>query len=216
MICIKTYPNYHRFRNVVAVAVSFLLTVNNSIAQTQPAPASLDFDKLAAQPGTKITHLKRGDEDVTELQRGGVYVQVTRRGDKIQTFGDDESGHGAVLCAWQVYIALRAELDTCFPGKYPELRDDISTSIGAMNKFIAKNSLVPTSQKEVEASALAQDMKLRLPITKMPLDQLAEVCQSGSLGKMVIQAAKGTHTQRQKSIDELLSIPRPPVLNPCL
>jgi hypothetical protein len=216
MICFNTYPNHYRFRNAVAVAVALLLTVNNSIAQTQPAPAFVDFDKLAAQPGTNIIHSKRGDEDVTELQRGGVSVQITRRGDKIQTLGVDHSGHGAVLCAWQIYIALRAELDTCFAGKYPELRDDISTSIGAINKFIVTNSFLPTSQNEVEASALAEDMKLRSPIAKMPLDQLAKVCQSGSLGKMVIQAAKATHTQRQKSTDDLLSIPRPPVLNPCL
>ena len=74
MICFNTYPNHYRFRNAVAVAL--LLTVNNSIAQTQPAPAFVDFDKLAAQPGTNIIHSKRGDEDVTELQRGGVSVQI--------------------------------------------------------------------------------------------------------------------------------------------
>jgi hypothetical protein len=216
MIRCNACKNYRLLRNTFAAAAVSLLQISSSFAQTQPAPAALDFDKLATVPGTTVTHSKRGSEDFTELQRGGVSIQVTREGSKMQSLGVDHSGHGAVLCIWQIYIALRAELDTCFAGKYPELRDDLGTSINAMNKFIAQNSLLPTSEKEVESSALAQDIKLRSPAANMSPKRLAEVCQSGDLARMVLEEAKTTHAQRLKQLDDLLSVPRPPVMNPCL
>jgi hypothetical protein len=126
------------------------------------------------------------------------------------TVGIDHSGHGAVLCAWNIYVGLAAVLDVCFPDEEPELREDLHRGIEAMKEFIVTNSLQPVSKADLEAQvarALAQARELS---TKGQ-------CSALKSEDTVLHAIQSLpREQRRASVADLLSVPRPPVMNPCL
>jgi hypothetical protein len=176
-----------------------------------------EVDAFAAQPGAEVIKRKEGDREIVEVLRGGVIIRQDRRGNKLTVTGTDNTGHGAVLCAWEISISMRDTLDACFPSEYAEVRSDLNDAIAAMNKFIVANSLTPTSLADVEAAVAARrnpDMHTGAsPITPK---QLARERQSGELGRFLSGVLKTTHEERVNSVSDLLSVPRPPVMNPCL
>jgi len=140
----------------------------------------------------------------------------TPRGEKIQSVEEDTSGHGAVLCAWRMYINLRVGLDLCFPNEYSELREDLDDAIAAMNRFIVDNRVPATSMDEVEAFAAAEDARQRSEAAAVAPDKLREACSAGELGQMINGISQIPRAERRKTVADLLSVPRQPVLNPCL
>jgi hypothetical protein len=126
-------------------------------------------------------------------QRQGTELNSVKRtiGDSVpqsQVIEEDTSGHGAVLCAWRVYINLRAGLNLCFPSEYPELREDLDSAIGSMNRFIAANRKPPTTMAEVEA-LVAGGGQRSLP-AGVGADKLREARRTGEFGEILARMAK--------------------------
>ena len=181
------------------------------LVQTLP-----DIDHLAAEPGAQVTRNKVGEVETVELQRAGVMIRSTRQGGKVQVTEEDRSGHGAVLCIWSIYIELRSSLDVCFQGKYPGLRVDLDGAIGAMNGFIAANSLAPLSAEAVGTAVTAHEAAAQAAAANTAPGRLPRMCDSPDLGQMAAMMARASHDDMQKTVTDLLSVPRPPVMNPCL
>lgn len=181
------------------------------------APADeLDLKKLASQPGTEITESVEGDVHTVEIRRAGVTVILTTRGDKTDVFGIDHSGHGAVMCLWTMAVELRNGMDACFPGQFAELRNDLSVQIAALNDFIARNSLTPTTPQDLERRVAAKERAYGERVAQIPRDELIKSCPHGDVAQMIRSAATVPREERMRRFQDVISVPRPPVMNPCL
>jgi hypothetical protein len=107
-----------------------------------------------------MTVNKDGSEDtVVKLPSGVVFHRVRRNGET-RTFGNDLSGHGAVLCSWEIYVALAAALGICPEYRNEPLRADLANTIDRINEFI--NNLFPVSKAELEKLAASRRDASRL------------------------------------------------------
>jgi hypothetical protein len=180
-----------------------------TIALATYVPATgqgVDFDAIAALPGAQTTTTKSTDgSEVTEVKLpNGVVFHRERRNGETSTYGADLSGHGAVMCAWRIYNGLAAALESCPEYRNEPLKADLADAIDRINDFIVANSLSPVTKAELERTAAAA-MKENVP----------RLCQSGDLAGM-LKSAGLAHDRFMSSVADLLSIPRPPVTNPCL
>lgn len=212
----QTDPRRGRAFLSCVLAIATYQCCSSGTAQSAPPNQEEVIERLAAEPGAVITRDKQGVVDSVQLERNGVSIRSVRQGSEVAVVGIDHSGHGAVLCVWSLYIDLRSSLDTCFPGQYRELRDDLDAAIAAMNLFIATNSLAPTSKEALEAAITEREEKARAAVSSLNAKELAQTCASPDLHQMVTRLAGRSRNDRQKTIAELLSVPRPPVSNPCL
>jgi hypothetical protein len=201
------------------VALALLLSVAAQ-AQSQPDLSDADIDTLATQPGTEVTRTQEGDTQIIEIRRAGVVITIRHKGDKADSVGQDNSGHGAVLCMWRLYISFRQGLNLCFLSQYPEFKEDLNYAVGAMNDFIAANSLAPTSKEEVEAAVATLDERAKKQgdeaTAQLGGEEFQRRCTSRDFGRGIVKMAEMTREQRRRQISDLLSVPRPPVMNPCM
>lgn len=128
----------------------------------------------------------------------------------------DTSGHGAVLCIWEIYISVRAGLDICTPGEHKDLRDDLSDGITAMNRFIVANNIPPVSSAQVNAAVAARDKRYHDEAAKLAPDKIHEQCTSDETTRLIGAFEQESRDQRRRRIADLLSVPRQPLMNPCL
>ncbi|HYD06061.1 MAG TPA: hypothetical protein VEC60_10055 [Reyranella sp.] len=121
----------------------------------------------------------------------------------------DTTGKGAVLCAWQIFQTVRNVIDACAPGEFQALRSDMSWAIDATNDFIAANSPQPVTKAELEA-VVARDAerdRARFTSASCPTlrEQWIESWSSVTMGEPF-----------RRGVADMLSVPRKPVMNPCV
>jgi hypothetical protein len=124
-------------------------------------------------------------------------------------FQFDKTGAGAVLCAWSIYLSFQAETAACGLPRKP-VDDAIEQAIAEIDEFIlANSSLRPTR-------AMLEDFKRRA--RESHLNALRR--QGGpqnSCERFDLQHFRSLNPdQIRTSIKALLSVPREPVMNPCL
>ena len=119
------------------------------------------------------------------------------------------TGKGAVLCVWLLYAQTQATVDVC--GLPISATDTaIRDGIGRIDRFIIRNSTEPVTQAQLRNSeAIFKNQ------------QITRIVQPGHFhgscdGKDIAPFRQGNPEQVEKSIDALLSIPREPLMNPCL
>jgi len=103
-----------------------------------------------------------------------------------------------------IYIELAAALEICPEYRNEPLKADLADAIDRINDFIVANSLSPVSKAELEkrAASRREDVSLCRP--------------NGALGGMLKSIGSASHEKLMSSVADLLSVPRPPVANPCL
>jgi hypothetical protein len=124
-------------------------------------------------------------------------------------FERDNSGRGAVLCNWAIFLSIQAQTSHCGLARRP-VDDAIDQAIASIDEFILRNSsLRPTRQ-------MLEDFKRRAAESERN-----HFRQRGSLKEY----CENPDTERFRSIDadqlragvqQLLGIEREPVMNPCL
>jgi hypothetical protein len=126
---------------------------------------------------------------------------VVRRNAQNLSVEIDQSGHGAVGCAWMIYVTLEQYGEACAPGD-AETHAMLAEAVGRIDRFVMENG--PATPDEIAAG------KKRLS------DQAGHYrsC-GGDLASMYAGLPRDPAALR-KSIDDLLSVPRKPVINPCL
>lgn len=197
-------------RRCLCLAVAAFLF--SSAAYGQGVQLYPDVEQLAAQPDAHVTRNADGTVATVQLRRNGVVIDATRQDDRVRVLGSDRSGHGAVLCAWSIYIEVKTGLNMCFPGKHPELTKRLDSTIDAINGFIVSNSLVPTSREALASAIAAREAAKR----EKTSGQLSQMCNSSFLGRAISRMAQTSENDWQTSVNKLLAVPRPPVMNPCL
>jgi hypothetical protein len=85
------------------------------------------------------------------------------------------------------------------------LRADLSDAIDRVNDFVVANSPSPASKAELEQAAASRR------------ENVLKLCPANSsLGEMLKAFGSMSHDKLMSSVADLLSVPRPPVMNPCL
>lgn len=134
--------------------------------------------------------------------RGG--VETRRLGDK--TVQIDNSGKGAVLCILSIYDAVRLVGRECHPGQDAAFQAELEQSIARIDEFIIANSTHPVSKEQLDAQR-AQGLR--------GLQARGRICEGGAEQMYQMLRGSGPEALRAQTAD-LLSIPREPVMNPCL
>ncbi|HTJ62626.1 MAG TPA: hypothetical protein VL899_02355 [Alphaproteobacteria bacterium] len=205
-------PGRHNF----ALAALLALGATTS-ALGHDAPTQAELDAIAAQPGTQIETTGKGEGKTIRIVRNQVTTILKQSSDgEWSETSVDNSGRGAVLCAWMIYVDLRALIDLCQLNDQQALRTDLDSSIDRIRDFVVANSLFPTTKEQISERAARQLEILRTEEEKLSPATRLRQCEAGDFSKMLNTIGAQSHADRTKSVDELLSVPRPPALEPCL
>jgi hypothetical protein len=206
----STFGRFLIFMAGLTLAASTSALANDGPNETQ-------LDAIAAQPGTQIKTTSQNGSKTISITRAQVttILRQSSDGDWSET-SVDNSGHGAVACARLIYVELRAQIDLCQIDDQQALRVDLDSSIAKIGEFIVANSLFPATKEQVDKKAAYHLEHLRAEAEKLSPDTRLERCASSDGRKMLSNLAAQSHAARVKSVDELLSVARPPAANPCL
>jgi 16S rRNA C1402 (ribose-2'-O) methylase RsmI len=122
----------------------------------------------------------------------------------------DATGKGAVLCAWMLYSAAEQIGETCFKGQDSAYQAELRNSLARIDRFIIANSPERVTQAQLDARR-----------TTSRRENLAAASRTGGLctGEMreLYTAFRTVGADGLRAgVDDLLSIPRKPVFNPCV
>jgi hypothetical protein len=125
------------------------------------------------------------------------------------SFEHDESGKGAVVCSYAIYVGVQAVTKHCGWSRGPT-DDAVDRAIKSMEQFIIANNKVPVTQEMLDRLRAREFEKHRgVSCERDP----------GNFGSS-IEFIYMLRTQPPEEIDagvaDLLSIPREPRMNPCL
>jgi hypothetical protein len=181
------------------------------------------WDSLAEQPGATVSDGKDvGGAPIRQINlASNVSFLLRKQGDHVEVTGVDNSGHGAVACAARTFPTLVFILDTCAPGKYPELRKTLAQVLNDIDTFIVKNSIVPVTKEALQQERRDGEVAFRAQSAGMSPEDVAKECHKPDFESWLskIEPAGGEHDESErirKVTKELLSVPRPPVRNPCI
>ncbi len=181
---------------------------------SKPAKANLDA-LMESRSGDRNIDAKTERSDTatqpssTSGETNG--VEYLKSGNMVAGF--DRSGHGAVLCSWQINYSIMLGLKICDPDRHRQLQDDLAKSEDAINDFIVQNSPTPVTKEQLEKRISDAESKFRAELQKAGG---ADKCTLGDMGPMVMSMEQVSSRARLKGVADLLSVPRPPVMNPCL
>jgi hypothetical protein len=204
-------------RQVCAAAVLFAVCASAAWAQQVMVPGqSHDIGELEGQPNTRIARSHDGSTEITELWRNGVYIRQSRTGSVLSETELDQTDHGAVLCIWSFLIEVRRAARLCDEADWVAVRPRLDGAIDRIDGFIAANSLFPTSRTAIDSAVAEADAQWREKAAGHSREELVSECSSGEFTRMVGPFLKQTPVEFFAAIDDLLSVPRPPVGAPCL
>jgi hypothetical protein len=205
------------FRCVIACTVAALALAVPCRGSAGSSDEAL-FDQLAQQPGAQVREEIAPDGSLEKeiLLPSGVAFTRRQLGDKVSVVDEDRTGHGAVLCAWSLYIALGVTLEACGKRQEDELRQHLAAAIDEINNFIVSNSLTAVTKEEVESRVLQTRAAHWRRIAAVSAAEVKRSCTSGDAARMIAGFSVQRAEERRGALEKLLSVPRPPVLNPCL
>jgi hypothetical protein len=117
----------------------------------------------------------------------------------------DRSGKGAVLCSWSLLVLAQEVGRQCPALRDRTLQPELDRSVGRIEAFILKNSARPPSRADLA--------RWREQVTTY--DAPGGLC-AGEPGVLYAEVGKGGAAHLRSTTDDLLSVPREPVMNPCL
>jgi hypothetical protein len=176
------------------------------------------FDQLAKQPGAQVREEIAPDGSLEKdiLLPSGVAFTRRQLGDKVSNFDEDRSGHGAVLCVWSLYIALSVTLEACGKRQDDELRQHLAAAIDKINDFIVVNSLTVVTKDDVERRVQQSRAAHWKQVAAVSAEEVKGSCVYGDAARMIAAFSAQKVEGRREALEKLLSVPRPPLLNPCL
>jgi hypothetical protein len=182
-----------------------LLSVASPVAAG--AEPWIDYDLLFQQHADKVVTATGADGRQTRrLDMGnGVVVECSDTG----CVGTDQTG--AVGCAWTIYSALLAMAEVC---SIPPERTERLTGIHRkLTDFVAANAVPPRSTTEIEDLHRQEVEAYRTGKGKTGPIMCEEVTAPESEVMMMIDTMAEDESGYP---DDVLAVPRLPVMNPCL
>jgi hypothetical protein len=177
-----------------------------------------DYDALIAEPGTKVTYGSVNQGDPTReirVSSGVAYTQVRHDGKLAYVMESDFSGRGAVACFYSIYLAVEAVGAVCGPSQNGA--SDLGAQLARIERFIVANEPQrgALSGKAIAEARIAA-FKAQAVATVPAAAAKSAFCQ-GPQAKFLLGLAAQTDAAKLKAnVDNLLSVPRPAVMNPCL
>lgn len=152
------------------------------------------------------------NEDGLEVRKliipGETVIIQTHKGERISTLVSDISGRGAVLCMWMILVETRAALDVYGDLKSPLAVERLDMAISWINEFVTENSVEHTSTEQLEIAYQARLDSIR----RRGLD-----AKSVEFFEEMIERLESQPEERfKRDLEDLLSVPRLPAMDPCL
>lgn len=193
------------FRRGVIGAVLASLAIG-SAASAQPRD---EFNKLSANTPWRVVD---GVETREFKLKGKVIVQQERVGGEVRTMARDMSGHGAVMCGLQTFITFVIINDVCRVND-TKWRSLLISAIGRTGEFAERNAIEPVTRDEIVARA---EQDVEQAAVKASADEIKQVCtEPGGFGEAYSYLREEGEAKFVAQLDDLLSVERLAVLNPC-
>lgn len=176
------------------------------------AMTEAEYELMLSQTPWEKT--ERGHEEREIELPGGVFIWQKREGDEIVSRGLDRSGHGAVLCVWEFIVEFESFLDIC-RGDDDHWKTELSSAIERTNEFIISNDFTGSiihRQNRRRTHIHSRNLK---SINDIPEDDLAEYCTNSPVFFRRWLSEGGLDNFRT-FLDDVLSVPRFPVMSPCV
>jgi hypothetical protein len=122
-------------------------------------------------------------------------------------FGRDTAGKGAVLCSWAIYISVQADTAACGRRRTPT-DDAIDEAIIAIDDFIIANSSLKPTREMLQ--------KFKRDAAEIELANRSKGGRNFCIGDEMAGFRNSSPEQIRAGVKEMLSVPREPVMNPCL
>lgn len=178
------------------------IDANNKIIQPS---FDQQWEEWKKRPGVHLTKAKSADGKENETLTFPGNVDFTRYADG-HILSVDNTPQGSVMCSWHIYIHMLAQAESCDVDQ--SWRDSTKDAVERINQFIIENSLSSLTKEGVN-----KETEKQLKESKKHFESdRARQCKSG----MANMSGKVDKVAFKKTIDELLAIPRPPVINPCM
>lgn len=134
------------------------------------------------------------------------------------TVGIDRSGKGAVLCMWQVLVTAQMTREPCGLSRQ-QIDDAIDIGVAKIDAFIIKYAKRSPTTAESLAAHKASLVQGQLDALSKDPEARADICMAANgfhampawPAEARILAAKAMRNK----VNDLLSVPREPVMNPC-
>lgn len=133
------------------------------------------------------------DPNIREFPQDGWTVQM------------DVSGKGTVLCAWTLYDTAAIIGETCHRSRDEALQTALRDSVSRIETFIMANSREPVSREGLDDARRQR---------RAELDR--SLCRQRDAVDLYHAVRDQGPDKLRSNIDDLLSIPREPVINPCV
>ncbi|MBB6251481.1 hypothetical protein [Nitrospirillum iridis] len=201
-------------RAMVLVPVMMAALMAPAFGQT----ATADWGDVPTPPNAtvRLDHDAQGNETRRIDYPGGVVAQQVRRGGKVQTLVEDRSGHGAVLCLRMIYLGLREGLDVCRQEGDGPARAFMDEALDQLDDFVVANSLRPVTKDSLKMDEAQRLKKVQAEAARRGPEAVAKGCASGDALRMLGGVRKASLDGLRSDLAAALSVPRPPVMNPCL
>ena len=198
------------------IRLILVLLLFASIPQSANSQAwGTKYDVLLEQENAEVevTTTKKGKETRTFTLPGPVIVEERRHGDEYHASVTDKSGHGAIMCAWIIYSDILYAAEFCSNLRTPELMERLTEAVDRIEDFYRQNQFPALSDTPL-ATMKPQYRERQVQQYGPPGGTLR--CENPSLALFVRRMLKGDRAKFDAKIDDLLSVPRPPVFSPCL
>lgn len=163
-----------------------------------------------------------GEEYRSVETPGSVYIYQERKNGKISTDATDKSGLGAVLCHRAIYIELQAALDACKDLDYPSVSGKLDFARSRMNDFIMENSLEPVSRDLVEKKYKewlkhsSQDYTGAATSFDGMCKKIFDKNRWETVTSIANYIEKKSFQKFKEEVEKILSVPRLPIMDPCV
>jgi hypothetical protein len=177
-----------------------------SVALAQPRD---EFNALSARTPWKVVD---GVETREFKLTGGINVEQQRVNGKTSTMMMDVSGHGAVRCALQTFITFVIVNDVCRVND-TKWRSVLMSAVGRIGEFAERNAIEPVKKGEIVARA---EDSIKQAAVNTSAEEIKQACTEprGFVEAYSILREMG-EAKFVAQVDDLLSVERPAVLNPC-
>lgn len=190
---------------VMTVAVLASLAICGA-ASAQPRD---EFNKLSASTPWRVAE---GFEAREFKLRGEVIVQQKRVGGEVHTITSDMSGHGAVMCGLQTFITFVIINDVCHVND-TKWRSVLMSAIGRIGEFAERNAIETVTKDEIVAKA---ERDVKQAVVEASAEEINQACtEPHGFSEAYSHLRKEGKAKFLAQIDNLLSVERPAVHEPC-